>query len=75
LHFKSFGVIIEELVAGLSREILQGRTRLLWGPGDRLRLLSKLGILIPIKLLVTFHIKCFISCASESPNNNQNSEV
>ena len=31
-------------VAGPAREILQGGTRLLWGPGDRLRLLSKLGI-------------------------------
>jgi len=29
---------------GPPREILQGGTRLLWGPGDRLRLLSKLRI-------------------------------
>ena len=41
--------------SGPSREILQGGTRLLCGLGDRLRLLSKLNICCPIKLLVNFH--------------------
>ena len=30
------------IYTGPPREILQGETRLLWGPGDRLRLFSKL---------------------------------
>jgi len=30
--------------AGSPREILQGGPKLLWGPGDRLRLFSKLRI-------------------------------
>jgi hypothetical protein len=48
---------------------LKGGTRLLSGPGDRLRFLSKLSILGPIKLLVNFQ-KCFnISCAAECPEN------
>jgi hypothetical protein len=39
---------------GPPREILQGGTRLLWGPRDRLRLPSKLRILGSIKPLVNF---------------------
>ena len=54
--------------AGLPREMKQGGTRLLLGPGDRLRLLSKLRIWGPIKPLINFH-KCFISCAEECPDN------
>jgi hypothetical protein len=46
------------------REIVQGGTRLLWGPGDRLKLLSELRIWGPIKPLVN----C-ISCAAECPDN------
>jgi hypothetical protein len=46
------------------REILQDGTRLLRGPGDRLKLLSKLRIWGPIKTLVKFHMI-----------KNQNSEV
>jgi hypothetical protein len=41
--------------AGPPRELLQGGTRLLWGPGDRLILFSKLRIYCPIKPLVNFH--------------------
>jgi hypothetical protein len=33
---------IEDLQLGPAREILQGGTRLLWDPGVRLRLLSKI---------------------------------
>jgi hypothetical protein len=33
-------------VSGPPREILQGGTRLLWGSGGRLKLLSKLRILV-----------------------------
>jgi hypothetical protein len=36
------------------QELLQGGTRLLWGSGDMLRLLSKLRIWGPLKPLVTF---------------------
>ena len=53
---------------GPPREIMQGGTRLLWDPGDSLRLLSKLRIWASIKPLVNFH-KCFISCAAECPDN------
>jgi hypothetical protein len=53
---------------GLQEKILQGGRRLLWGPGDRLRLPSKLRIWGSIKALVNFH-KCFISCAAECLNN------
>ena len=53
---------------GPLRKILQGRTRLLWDPRDRLRLPSKLRIRGSIKPLVNFH-KCFISCAAECPDN------
>jgi len=56
------------LLPGTSREILQVGTRLFWGPGDMLRLLSKLRIWGPIKPLVNVH-KCFISCAAECPDN------
>jgi hypothetical protein len=38
-----------------SREIVQGVTRLIWGPGDRLRFLSKLRVCCPIKPLINFH--------------------
>ena len=55
-------------MAGPPREIMQGGTRILWGPGDRLRLISKLRILGSIKPLVNFH-KCFISCAAECSDN------
>ena len=34
---------------------MQGGTRLRWGPGDRLRLLSKLRVCCPIKPLINFH--------------------
>ena len=54
--------------SGPPREILQGRTRLLWVSEDGLRLLSNLRIWGPIKPLVNFH-KCFISCAADSPDN------
>ena len=54
--------------SGPPREIMQGGTRLLWGPRDRLRFLSKLSIWGPIKQLVYFHI-CLISCALECPDN------
>jgi hypothetical protein len=37
-------LIAQVHVVGPPREILQDGTRLLWGPGDRLRLLSKLRI-------------------------------
>ena len=53
--------------SGLPREILQGWTRLLCDPGNRLIFLSKLRILGPIKPLVNFQ-KCFISCAAECPD-------
>ena len=53
---------------GPPREILQGGTRLLWDPGDRLRLPSKLRIWGSIKPLVNFH-RCFISCAAECLGN------
>jgi hypothetical protein len=59
-----FGHISLSTSPGPPREILQGGTRLLWGPGDRLRLPSKLRIWGSIKPLVNFH-KCFISCAAE----------
>ena len=49
------------------REILLGGTRLFWGPGDRLRRLSKLRIWDPIKPLVNFK-KCFTPCAAECPD-------
>jgi hypothetical protein len=55
-------------MAGPPREIMQGGTRIFWGPGDRLRLISKLRILGSIKPLVNFH-KCFISCAAECPDS------
>ena len=42
--------------------------RLLWGPWDSLRLLSRLRIWAPIKPRVNFH-RCFISCAAECPDN------
>jgi len=48
--------------------MMQGGTRLLWGPEDRLRLFSKLRILYKIKPMVNFH-KYFTSCAAECPDN------
>jgi hypothetical protein len=39
-----FRYIDDVLSPGPPREIMQGGTRLLWGPGDRLRPLSKLRI-------------------------------
>jgi hypothetical protein len=56
--------IVWILSPGPPREILQGGTRLLWGPRDRLRFISKLRIWGPIKPLVHFH-ECLISCAAE----------
>ena len=44
------------------------RNKTALGPRDRLKLLSKLRILGPIKPLVYFN-KCFISCAAECPDN------
>ena len=49
-----------------SREMMHGRRRLRCGFGARLRLLSKLRMLGPIKPLVNFHT-CIISCAVECP--------
>ena len=43
------------IYTGHPREILQGRTRLLWSFVDRLKLLSNLRICCPIKPLVNFH--------------------
>jgi len=40
--YKSF----KKIKSGLPRKILQGGTKLFWGPGDRLRLLSNLRILV-----------------------------
>ena len=48
------GNLAVPVVAGFPREILQGGARLLWAPGDRLRLLSNLRI-CPIKPMVSFH--------------------
>ena len=45
---------------------MHGRRKLRWGFGARLRLLSKLRMLGPIKSLVNFHT-CIISCAAECP--------
>jgi hypothetical protein len=42
------------MFAGPPREIVQVGTRLFWGPGDRLRLLSNLRV-CPIKPLTNFH--------------------
>ena len=40
--------LVLTMISGTPREILQGGTRLIWGPGDKLRLLSKLKILVEI---------------------------
>ena len=61
-------IVFMDVGQGHQRENLQGRTRLLWGPGYRLKLLSKLRIWGPKKPLVNFHI-CFISSAAECPDN------
>jgi len=53
---------------GLHEKLCKAEQDCFWGPGDRLRLLSKLRIWGPIKPLVSFH-KCFISCAAEYPDN------
>jgi hypothetical protein len=61
-------IIFMDVGQGHQREILQGRTKLLWGPGYRLKLLSKLRFEVQKKPLVNFHM-CFISCATECPDN------
>jgi len=43
-HVYYLQLIYTYVSSGPQREILQGGTRLLWGPRDRLRLLSKLRI-------------------------------
>jgi hypothetical protein len=45
---------------GPPREILQGGIRLLWCPGDRLRLLSKLRMWCPINLKDSIYIYIYI---------------
>ena len=60
--------LFRNMYTGSPRASLQVGTRLLWGPGDRLSLISKLRIWGPLKPLVNFHM-CFISCAAECPNN------
>ena len=50
------------MLTGPPREILQGGTKLLWGPGDRLRLFSKLRIWGPIKPLVIKFWPSWLQC-------------
>ena len=51
-NYDLYSGFVSEGRLGLPREIVQGGTSLLWGPGDRLRLLSKLRVCCPIKSLI-----------------------
>ena len=75
-HFRFSYMILSALCTGPPREILQGGTRpTFWGPGAKLRFLSKLGIWGPIKLLVMKWWSSWLQCKCEWWSTNRIQKV